>query len=312
MPWKAGYTISDTRTLTDAEVHWPESARCCVNLVVDLSPLCRPEGIRPADLQTPEAYYATNGALTAVLATLDRFALRATFAVPAVIAAIHPDKVRALHAAGHEVAAHGFRHEDVSALSRDEEKARLDRTTEIIADVVGERPAGWYSLPRQGDKFAGGSVSKHTMDLLIEAGYLYMGNGLADDIPHWWVTDFDSRSAMLALPYYYHFDDQFFLSFPEKGTGLDHPDVLFRNWKAEFEAQYKRGRYFGMTLHPHAIAWPNHLQMLEDFLTHMAAFPQLWNATGRQCATHWRENFPAETHLRLEPSIWQDHPGSLS
>ena len=53
-----------------------------------------------------------------------------------------------------------------------------------------------------------------------------MGNGLADDIPHYWVTDFASRRAILTLPYYYHFDDQFFLMFPRKGTGLEHPDAL--------------------------------------------------------------------------------------
>ena len=31
------------------------------------------------------------------------------------------------------------------------------------------------------------------MDLLIDAGYAYFGNGLADDIPHYWVTDFAHR-----------------------------------------------------------------------------------------------------------------------
>ena len=40
--------------------------------------------------------------------------------------------------------------------------------------------------------------------------------------------------------------------FPRKGTGLEHPDTLLRNWRAEFDAQYKRGRYFHMTLHPAA------------------------------------------------------------
>ncbi len=54
------------------------------------------------------------------------------------------------------------------------------------------------------------------MDLLIEGGYEYMGNGLADDVPHYWITDFASRRAMLTLPYYYHFDDQWFLLFPRK------------------------------------------------------------------------------------------------
>jgi len=55
------------------------------------------------------------------------------------------------------------------------------------------------------------------MSLLIEAGYTYTGNGLADDIPHYWVADFANRRAILTLPYYYHFDDQFFLMFPQEG-----------------------------------------------------------------------------------------------
>src|SRR5215207_4891415 len=120
MPWKGGYTISDERSLLDAELRWPGGARCCVGVTVDLSVAPGPEGIRAADLATPTAHFA-------------------------------------LH--------------------------------EGLEEAAGRRPSGWFSLPRQGDAFAGGSVSPHTMDLLIEAGFAYFGNGLADDIPHWWVTD---------------------------------------------------------------------------------------------------------------------------
>jgi peptidoglycan-N-acetylglucosamine deacetylase len=228
------------------------------------------------------------------------------------MAEIHADTIRALADAGHEIAAHGFKHEDVSLLGRDEEKARLVRTTEILTRVAGQRPTGWFSLPRPSDKFAGGAVSAHTVDLLIEEGYDYFGNGLADDVPHYWVADFASRRAILTLPYYYHFDDQFFLLFPKKGTGLENPDTLFRNWKAELDAQYKRGRQFAMVLHPHGIGWPNRLHMLEQFLDHAESLPALWNATSADCARHWAATFPAATHLKLEPSIWRDYPGSLS
>ncbi len=312
MPWKAGYTISDERGIRDADLRWPDGRRCCVGVTVDLSPPCGADGIQAADLRTPEAQYGMHGALDALLGMLRRHRLRATFAVPGVIAAIHPAKVRALLDDGHEVAAHGFRREDVSTLDRAEEKVRLERTTEIIRQATGQRPAGWFTLPRQGDRYAGGGISPHTVDLLLEAGYGYLGNGLADDVPHWWVADFATRRAILALPYYYHFDDQFFLLFPAKGTGLEHPDALSRNWRAEFEAQYGRGRHFTMTLHPHAIGFPNRLQMLDEFLTYMGSFPDLWNPTGAECARHWTATYPASSHLRLEPSVWQDHPGSLS
>jgi peptidoglycan/xylan/chitin deacetylase (PgdA/CDA1 family) len=270
------------------------------------------EGITQRDLQTTAAQFGANEGLDLILSLLDTYGLRATVAVPAVIAEIYPARIKSLAEAGHEIAALGLKHEDVSALSRDEEKARLEVTTDILTQLTGERPSGWFSLPRQGDPFAVGTVSTNTMDLLIEAGYSYMGNGLADDIPHYWVSDFASKRAILTLPYYYHFDDQYFCLFPRQGSGLEHPDMLARNWRAEFAAQYRRGRHFTMTLHPNHSGWCNRLEVLEAFLAHMTSFPDLWNATGQACAEYWLKAYPAEQYLKLEPSIWQDYPGSLS
>ncbi|MBX3501551.1 MAG: polysaccharide deacetylase family protein [Alphaproteobacteria bacterium] len=312
MPWKDRYTISDERSLGDSEIRWPDGKSCCLRIVVDLSPPCGPAGITAKDLTTPDAYFAMHGGLANLRDVLKRYDLRATFAVPAVIAEIHAATIRGLGEEGHEIAAHGFKHEDVSQLERAEERARLERTTAIIAAATGARPSGWFSLPRPSDKFAGGAVSPHTIDLLIEAGYEYFGNGLADDAPHYWVSDFASRRAILTLPYYYHFDDQYFLLFPKKGTGLENPEGLYRNWKAELDAQYRRGRHFSMVLHPHGIGWPSRIPVLERFLDHARGLPQLWNATSAECARHWLTHYPAATHLKLEPSIWQDHPGSLS
>ena len=118
MPWKQGYTISDERSLADSEIRWPDGARCCVAVTVDLSVASGAEGITAADLATPEALFGANRGLAALREILRRRGMRATFAVPAVIAHIHCDLVRSLAAEGHEIAAHGFRHEDVTAAGR--------------------------------------------------------------------------------------------------------------------------------------------------------------------------------------------------
>ena len=312
MPWKQGYTISNERSLSDSDVRWPNGNRCCFSITVDLSVARGPTGIDVADLERPEAFFALTDGLEQVLTVLRKHGFRATFAVPAVIAKIYPSVLRQLVAEGHEIAANGFRHEDVTNLSRENEASRIAATTEILADVIGRRPDGWFSMPRQGDPFAGGTISPNTIDLLIDAGYVWFGNGLADDIPHHWVTDFATARTILALPYYYHFDDQFFLMFPPKGTGLEHADSLFRNWRAEFEAQYKRGRHFSMTLHPQGSGWCNRAELLDRFLAHARGFPGLWNPTGTECARYWMATYPAGTHLALEPSIWVDYAGSLS
>jgi len=309
MPWKDHYTISDEVSIADSDVGWPDGKRCCVLITVDLSVASGPAGIQASDLASPVAQFAAHDGLTNILNALHHHGLHATFAVPAVMARIYGDRLREIAKAGHEIAAEGLWHEDVSTLSRDDELERLTLTTQILTEVTGKRPSGWFSLPRQDDPFAGGTIGPHTIDLLIDAGYEYFGNGLADDAPHYWVNDFTSRRSMLTLPYYYHFDDQFFLLFPRRGTGLENADMLSRNWHAEFDAQYKRGRCFHMTLHPQGSGWANRLQLLQAFLSHMRIFPGLWNPTGGECARHWRTILPEP---RLEASIWEDYPGSLS
>ena len=309
MPWKDRYTTSDEVSIADNGLRWPDGNRCCVLITVDLSVAAGPAGIRAADLAGAAAQFAAHDGLSNLLDTLRRHNLRATFAVPAVMARIYGDRLRAVMDAGHEIAAEGLRHEDVSALSREDEQERLSLTSQILTEVTGKRPAGWFSLPRQEDPFAGGTISPHTIDLLIDAGYEYFGNGLADDAPYHWVSDFAARRSIVTLPYYYHFDDQYFLLFPRKGTGLENADMLARNWRAEFDAQYKRGRCFHMTLHPQGSGWANRLQVLQEFLAHMRGFPGLWNPTGAECVRHWRSVSPQAV---LQAPIWQDYPGSLS
>jgi peptidoglycan-N-acetylglucosamine deacetylase len=314
MPWKDGYTTSDEKSLADRQVIWPDGKQCAYVLVVDLSVASGPEGITPADLTTAASQFSTQVGLRSLLDTLQHFGITATFAVPAVIAEISPATVEAIMAHGHEVAAHGFKHEDVSQLDKDQEQERLEAATASLTRLTGQRPAGWYSLPRQRDPFAVGTISPHTIDLLINAGYKYMGNGLADDIPYYWVTDVQTPRAMLTLPYYYHFNDQYFLMFPPPGlgSGLENPRPFLTNCTLEFNAQYKRGRYFSMVLHPHIIGFGHRMRLLEALFTHMQGFPGIWNPTAAQCAQYWQAQYPASTTLHLEPSIWKDYPGSLS
>jgi len=65
-------------------------------------------------------------------------------------------------------------------------------------------------------------------------------------------------------------------------------------------------------LHPQHMGWCHRLEMLDEFFEGLRSFPAVWNPTAGECAAHWTATFPKETHLHLEPSVWQDHPGSLS
>jgi peptidoglycan-N-acetylglucosamine deacetylase len=312
MPWKDRYTTSDERTLD--RVEWPDGAPCALVVTVDLSPACGPDGITPKELAAEDTEYGMHVGIARLLAAFDRFGVTATFATPAIVAETWPQRLREIIARGHEIAAHGERHEDPSRLARADEQQLIARTTDTLAKVAGARPHGWYALAGPCDRYAGGRVSPNTIDLLAHAGYQYFGNGLADDIPYYWVTDFVTRRSLLAMPYYPHFDDQFFLMFPApgKGSGLERPAPLLANWIAELHAARAFGRCFAITIHPHLVAWGGRLGLLEDVLARATSAPSAWNATALACARWFNRVYPASTVLRLEPSIWKDHPGSLS
>jgi peptidoglycan-N-acetylglucosamine deacetylase len=309
MPWKDGYTISDEKTRPDHEVQWPYGRRCCFSITVDLSVASGPDGITEADLASPKAQFGLRDGLSHLKESLDRFGLKATFAVPAVMAKIQAHDLRILIQEGHEIAAEGFRHEDVSRLSPDDEANRIVLTTKVLSDITGRRPYGWFSLPRHGDPYGVGTISPRTMDLLIDAGYRYHGNGLADDIPHHWVTDAATGRSILTMPYYYHYDDQWFSLFPAAGTGLEHTDSLYRNWTAEFKAQWRRGRHFHMTLHPHASGFAHRIQMLRRFFQKAVSHDGIWNATACDVVSHWYDIDPSP---QLNACIWRNYAGSLS
>src|SRR4051812_26353535 len=93
MPWKDRYTISDERSVEDAAIRWPGGARGRGSTTADLSPPCGPAGITAADLRTPEAHYGAHRGLDGLLSVLADHGLRATFAVPAVIAEIRAARV---------------------------------------------------------------------------------------------------------------------------------------------------------------------------------------------------------------------------
>jgi len=314
MPWKEGYTISDEKSMKDEDIRWPGRLQCAVRMVVDYSVDAAGDGIGRKDIQSHVARFGKRVEIWRLLDLFEKYSLRATFAVPAVMAEAFPESVREAVKRGHEVAANGYLHEDVSKLDRDEEKRRLDLTTAFLEKTCGQRPAGWFSLPSRKDDYGCGKLSPHTVDLLIDAGYEYLGNGLADDIPHYWVTDFETRRNILTLPYYYHFDDQFFISFPGYGMGCgnENPMTLFQNWKQEFDASYLRSRFFSMFVHPYLIQWGYGMETLESMIAYIKSFPEVWNPTGIKCARYWKDTYPSSVYLNLKESIWKDYPGSLS
>ncbi|NOT00511.1 MAG: polysaccharide deacetylase family protein, partial [Phycisphaerales bacterium] len=93
---------------------------------------------------------------------------QATFFVLGKFAERHPDVIRRIDAAGHEIACHGHGHMEVYRLGPDGFREDLRRAVGILADITGRRPRG-YRAP----VFSITSDALWALDILQQEGFEY-------------------------------------------------------------------------------------------------------------------------------------------
>jgi polysaccharide deacetylase family protein (PEP-CTERM system associated) len=103
-----------------------------------------------------------------VLALFERRGIHATFFTLGWIAERYPAVPRAIVAAGHELASHGYGHERASALSREAFSQDVSRAKSLLEDLTGVRVAG-YRAP----SFSIGRDNLWALDVLTETGHRY-------------------------------------------------------------------------------------------------------------------------------------------
>ncbi|HMO35528.1 MAG TPA: polysaccharide deacetylase family protein [Gemmatales bacterium] len=93
---------------------------------------------------------------------------KATFFIVGELAQRHPDLVRELHQAGHEIASHGWDHQPVYRLGREAFRRDITRSKDVLEEITGE-PVKGYRAPT----FSVMQKTSWAIDELIEAGYQY-------------------------------------------------------------------------------------------------------------------------------------------
>jgi len=202
------------------------------------------------------------GAKVGVGRVLDLLAakgLSATFFVPGWVAEVWPDSVRAIAGQGHELALHGYLHEYATAMvDESQERMVLARAIDALTSLVGPGIAGFRP--------PGSLYSESTVELLPEFGFLY-GSAMQDD-DRAYLHPAASGRPLVEIPCHWHLCDDLF------GWHSDirmTPAQVEETWLTELDeiGRYP-GRLFVLTLHPHQIAHPGRLAMLERVLDRAA------------------------------------------
>lgn len=244
-------------------------------------PGARPyEGVRHMSMESLYEY----GGRAGVWRLLDVFGRRrlplTVFAVGMALER-NPEAAAAFKAAGHEIAAHGWRWIDYQFVDEATERDHLARAVAAIEKLTGERPLGWYT----------GRDSPNTRRLVVEhGGFLYDADSYADDLPYWVQV---SGRDHLVVPYTLDCNDMRFATPAGFATGED----FFAHLRDAFDLLYREGerapKMMSVGLHCRLAGRPARAAALERFLDHVQKHERVWICRRVDIARHWIEHHPA-------------------
>jgi polysaccharide deacetylase family protein (PEP-CTERM system associated) len=94
--------------------------------------------------------------------------VRATFFILGHAAERHPETVKAIHAAGHEIASHGHSHQFVTSQTPEGFRRDTTRAAGFLSDLVSERIAGYRA-----STFTITERTRWALDIVEECGFRY-------------------------------------------------------------------------------------------------------------------------------------------
>ncbi len=272
---------------------WLDRYRCAATISVDFDAETLWSGTFNLNTPSPMSRgdYDIRAALPRIHALLDRHEIPATFMIPAQVADEHPDACAAISERGrHEVGYHGYHHESVLEIPIGQERELMVRGMARLEEVFGSRPRGNRSPP-----FA---LGPNTAELLEEFGFTYDSSLFGHDEPYRPrvpVTDGPLRD-FVELPVSWELDDApyFLFSFFPYMSGFCTPSQVLEIWKAEFDGSYRAGGCFLLVVHPFCIGRHPRIAMLEELISYIKSFGDVWFGTHLEVAEEWRRNQVAQ------------------
>jgi len=255
--------------MSDGANFWPGGAQAAVAITVNFHGESIERRTMPEGPLWGRYSYGRYGAQIGVQRLLDLFAaqgVRATFFIPAWDAEHHPEAMERIAAGGHEVAGHGYLHEDFSTLDVAGQRELLERSEAAFRRVFGAAPAGWRAPD--------GLMTRATRPLLAERGYRYDSSFCDDDLPYLVADEAGRRLA--EVPVFASASDRYYY------TAHRSPEIVLRGWREDFEAVYGAGGLLTLTIHPRGDYGSGRgvrLRSVAALLQTLAETPRVWRAT---------------------------------
>ena len=259
------------RTLRPAR--WQGGARCAVALSFDSDH--ETNELREAGEsigRLSQGQYGNRQGVPRILEILKKFDVKASFFVPAVTALLYPDEQRRVAADGHEIGIHGWIHERNSELPLEAERDLQMRSADVLERVTGARPVG-IRTPSW-------DFSPNTLSITREMGLLY-DSSLMADVDCYELLMNGENTGVVELPVEWIRDDAVYFNMNRFASLRPYtpPADVFDIFKREFDAAYREGGIFQLTLHPHISGYRSRVWILEELIKYMRSHAGVWFAT---------------------------------
>lgn len=259
-------------------LHGDKESEAFLSEMVAAQPL---QGVRNMSMESLYEYGSRAG-VWRILELFAKHQVPLTIFAVAMAAERHPEVIRAMVQAGHEICSHGYRWIDYQYLDETEERAHLQRAIEILTRLTGERPLGWYT----------GRTGPNTRRLVMEeGGFLYDSDTYDDDLPYW-EPDTPTGKPHLVIPYTLDTNDMRFTQV----QGFHTAEQFFQYLKDAFDTLYAEGasapKMLSIGLHCRLIGRPGRLVGLKRFLEYAQSHERVWFARRVDIARHWHREHP--------------------
>ncbi len=199
-----------------------------------------------------------------------------------------PQLHKEFHRLGHEISARSYDQDINLTLHRnpDEEREDIRKTTDIIAQVIGERPVGWLT--------SGAWYTDKTQQILMEEGYLWHGDPRDDDLPY---TVKKNGKSLICLSHRSATCTDRTWFDPSRGR-THSPSQAFAHFQDTVDAYLETGSETGEALlmtwgvHPFLGSLPDRIRALDKMLAYMRSLGNaIWIARFRDIAEFWMKNY---------------------
>ncbi len=264
------------------DYQWPDGRACGFLLGVDLDALSpmrwrlRGSGRADPPAEAEMRRFGLRQGAPRILALLEELDFPATFFVPASIAEEAPELVRRIAGQGLEVGLHGDIHEDVAALSRAENRAVLERSLEVLEDLLGKVPQGYRS--------PAWTMTPYLPELLEDFGITYDSSLMGYEHPY-------EVENLVELPVSWTADDATYSFYLGDGSDIGPPwppPLVVSGWKEELASARRFGNLLSLTVHPWMIGRAARFGAFERFLREVRDDPAVWTADAASLAAYHR------------------------